>query len=66
MTPAAFKSWRERMGFRFDTEAAAALGCTRETVRRYTAGEVEIPLYIALACAAIEAGIGLTTTSTEI
>ena len=38
MTPASFKSWRERMGFQFDTEAAAALGCTRDTVRRYTAG----------------------------
>lgn len=57
MTPAAFTSWRERMGFRFDTQAAAALGCTRETVRRYSSGKVEIPRYIELACAAIEAGL---------
>ena len=57
MTPASFKSWRDRMGFRFDTDVAEALGCTRETVRRYTDGKTEVPRYIALACAAIEAGL---------
>lgn len=53
MTPDDFKAWRERMTYN-RTQAAEALGIGRNTPQRYEDGETEIPLYIELACKAIE------------
>lgn len=52
MTGADFKAWRERLGLN-RIDAAAALGTGRNQPQRYEEGQ-EIPLYIALACAALE------------
>ncbi|WP_420961086.1 helix-turn-helix domain-containing protein [Brucella sp. IR073] len=56
MTPEDFKAWRERMGFN-RVQAAEALGVSRNMPQRYEDGHAEIPLYIALACAALVRGI---------
>ena len=56
MTASDFRSWRERMGLG-KRDAARALGCDRGAVARYDAGVSKIPLFIALACAAIENGL---------
>ncbi|WP_068318932.1 helix-turn-helix domain-containing protein [Polycladidibacter hongkongensis] len=65
MTPESFKNWRKESGFKSRTQAAEALGVSPETIRLYETGtrrddpsrKVEIPLHIALACAAITAGL---------
>jgi len=58
-----FKAWRKKQGFT-QQQAADALGLFRVTIVNYERGsrmdspnEVKIPLHIALACAAIEAGL---------
>ena len=56
MTPATFRAWRKRLGLNRG-QAAEALGCSRNTIPRWESGETEIPLYIALACAAIAHGL---------
>lgn len=56
MKPEDFTAWRQRMGFR-KVQAAAALGLSRNMPQRYEEGDAEIPLYIALACAALIRGI---------
>lgn len=56
MTPASFLAWRERLHLN-RVGAARALGMSRETLRFYETGKRRIPLYIALACAAIALGI---------
>ena len=56
MTPESFLAWRERMGLNA-VQAAAAIGCTRDTIRRYERGGTPIPRYIALACRAIANGL---------
>jgi DNA-binding XRE family transcriptional regulator len=56
MTAEAITAWRERLGFN-RSEAARALGVARNTYAAYEAGTVRIPLYIALACAAIACGL---------
>lgn len=56
MTPAGFHSWRTRMGFN-RSQAAEALGLSRNQPQRYEDGIVPIPLYIALACAALAYGL---------
>ena len=55
MTPADFTTWRERMGLN-RTQAAEALGLSRNMPAKYEAG-APIPLYIALACAALIRGV---------
>lgn len=59
MSPDDFVAWRRAMGYSQD-RAAQALGLSRSTVQNYGAGvrrgdgePVEIPLHIALACAAL-------------
>lgn len=69
MTPRQFRAWRARNGLS-QAEAAIRLGLTVRQVKRYDHGErgdvrdedgepreVRIPRAIALACAAIEAGL---------
>lgn len=51
-----FTEWREKMGFN-RIQAASALGTGRNMPQRYEEGTAEIPIYIALACAALIRGI---------
>ena len=55
MTSTEFREWRERLGLN-RVEAATALGMGRNQPQRYEDGQ-EIPLYIALACAALAHGL---------
>ena len=58
MTPASFHAWRVRLyGERGQKAAADALGCSRTAFRQWEAGTNKIPLYIALACAALAQGL---------
>lgn len=52
----AFKKWMDRMELS-DIDAAVALGCHRNTIRRYREGTAPIPRYILLACAAVALGV---------
>lgn len=52
---ARFKAWLERSGMTYD-KASVALGLARRTVVNYVNGE-RVPRHVALACAAIEAGV---------
>ncbi len=69
MSPADFRAWRAALGLT-QAQAAAALGVSVSMVKNYESGflrrrdahtgeliEVEIPRAIALACAAIKAGL---------
>lgn len=68
MTPEQFRAWRKAQGFTLEN-AAEALGLARATLQLYERGrrfetddqgdaaEVEIPRHVALACAAIAAGL---------
>jgi len=63
MTPENFKHWRKKNGLT-QQQAADALGLIRLTVTNYERGtrlgsgsEIKIPRTVALACAAIEAGL---------
>lgn len=56
MTPAEFIVWRQRMGLN-RTQAAEALGISRNMPAKYEAGTSPIPLTVALACAARIRGI---------
>lgn len=47
-----FITWREGLGLK-QKDAAIRLGLAANTVRKYERGETDIPLYVALACAAI-------------
>ena len=53
MTPAAFKTWRSRLGIS-QREAGELLGRTERMIRYYESGEKKIPKGVALACWAIE------------
>lgn len=55
MTSEELKSWRKRLGFTSQERAAEAIGCSLRSVCNYENG-TPIPKYIALACAAVEAG----------
>jgi transcriptional regulator with XRE-family HTH domain len=55
MTADDFIAWRNRLGLN-RTQAAEVLGLGRNQPQRYEEGQ-PIPLYIALACAAIARGI---------
>jgi len=56
MTYADFTAWREQMGYN-RLQATDALGLGRNQIKRYADGQ-PIPLYVALACAALAAGLG--------
>lgn len=56
MSPASFAAFRERMKWN-RSECAEHLEIDRRTQRRYEEGAAPIPRYIALACAALAAGV---------
>ncbi|VFR81344.1 hypothetical protein RAN3_2561 [plant metagenome] len=56
MTADELRAWADRQGLTFDT-AAATLGVGRRTYARWASGEVDISRIVALACAAVEAGL---------
>ena len=56
MTATSLNAWRERLGLN-KSEAALRLGLARNTYAAYEEGRAEIPLYVALACAAIAYGL---------
>jgi transcriptional regulator with XRE-family HTH domain len=69
MTPSAFRAWRRNQGLT-QAKCAEALGVTLLTIKRWEKGErpwkpdsagnptrLEIPRTVALACAAIAAGL---------
>ena len=56
MTKEDFKAWREHVGFN-RKQACDALGLGRNTPQRYEDGKANIPLYVALACAALAHGL---------
>ena len=56
MTSAAFAAWRARLGIS-KSETARRLGLSRNSVIAYEAGTVRVPLYISIACAAVELGV---------
>jgi len=56
MTATDFIEWRKRLGLN-RVQAAEALGMGRNQPKRYEDGTVEIPRYVALACAAIAYGL---------
>lgn len=51
-----FAEWRARLGLS-KLAAARALGMSKDTTPRYESGQIKIPKYVALACAAIALGI---------
>ena len=57
MTPADLAAWKAHMGL-INVTAAEALGVDRSSVARWLAGETPIPRTVALACAALAAGLG--------
>ena len=62
MTPAALRAWRECMGYT-QQQAAQALGVSLRTVKAWEAGFASPPAFLALACAALAAGLGPWATS---
>ena len=63
MTPADLRAWQAHMGYTYDT-AAAALGVSRGTYADWLAGRsrttgrpIKIRRMVALACAALAAGL---------
>jgi transcriptional regulator with XRE-family HTH domain len=56
MTAEDLRKWQKAQGYTYDT-AAAALGMGRTTFAEYLKREGELPLWLALACAAIAAGL---------
>lgn len=64
MTPADLRAWQAHMGLTYDT-AAQALGVSRATyaewlrgISRTTGKPITISRLVALACAALAAGVG--------
>jgi len=62
VTPAALRAWRECMGYT-QQQAAAALGVSLRTVKSWEAGFAAPPAFLALACAALAAGLGSWSNS---
>ena len=56
MTPTDFARWRELMSLN-RTQAAEALGVSRNMPAKYEAGTAPVPLTVALACAALIRGL---------
>ena len=64
MTPADLRAWQAHMGYTYDT-AAQALGVSRAAYADWIAGRsrtsgkpIKISRLVALACAALAAGVG--------
>ena len=57
MTPADMRAWRASMGYT-QQQAAQALGVSLRTVKAWEAGFAAPPAFLALACAALAAGLG--------
>ena len=64
MTPSDLRAWKAHMGYTYDT-GAAALGVSRGTYADWLAGRsrttgkpIKISRIVALACAALAAGLG--------
>lgn len=53
--PELFRAWLDRMKWT-DSDAGRALGCTRAAIRHWKQNGP--PYYVAVACAALEAGDG--------
>jgi len=62
VTPAALRAWRECMGYT-QQQAAQALGVSLRTVKAWEAGFAAPPAFLALACAALAAGLWPWATS---
>lgn len=58
MTTESLRDWQKRHGFTYDS-AAQALGVSRATYAKYVAGKVSLNKMLALACAAVDAGIAV-------
>jgi DNA-binding XRE family transcriptional regulator len=56
LPPHSLLEWRKRLDIRSRAEAARRLGLSRNTYAAYEEGRAEIPLYVALACAALAYG----------
>ncbi len=61
MSPKQFRKWRKSLGLG-QKEAAEKLGLNKRMIQYYEKGErdgkkVEVPLYIRLACFAVENGV---------
>ncbi len=56
MRPDQLIAWRDRLGFN-KAEAARRLGIARNSLAAYEAGAQTVPIYIALACAALAYGL---------
>lgn len=56
MTPASLTAWMARLHLN-KVQACKELGIARTTLDRYLDGSTAIPLYIALACAAVAHGL---------
>lgn len=57
MTPADMRAWRSAMDYT-QQQAAQALGVSLRTVKAWEAGFASPPAFLALACAALVAGLG--------
>ncbi|MBB1247464.1 hypothetical protein [Rhizobium sp. G21] len=64
MTGAEFRAWRERMNLN-RSQAADALGLGRNQPQLYEEEKRPIQRYIALACAALEAGLSVESEPAE-
>jgi hypothetical protein len=56
MTPADYRNWKTALGFT-GVDACRALGIVPNTDTKYSRDGYAIPLYIALACAAVASQI---------
>lgn len=56
MTPLEFKRWREHLGLS-QQQAGESLGATKRAVQLWEAGDRPISRTVALACAAVSAGL---------
>ena len=54
MSPAEFRKWADRMGYRSREEVGKALGINPVTVWRWENGKAPVPPYVRLACLYIE------------
>ncbi len=57
MTPEDLRAWQAQMGYQTQQHAAAALGVSWATYKRWLVA-TEVPRLTALACAALAAGLG--------
>jgi DNA-binding transcriptional regulator YiaG len=57
MTPADMRAWRSAMDYT-QPQAAQALGVSLRTVKSWESGFAAPPAFLALACAALAAGLG--------